>query len=207
MIELKAVEFKYKNSSTILNGINFNFNEGETYVLQGGNGAGKTTLLRLLCGLLKLDKGEIKISANTVISYLPDNNGIYENMTILENIKFRISLYELKYKELEEEIKNFLCNYNLEIHKDKIVSELSLGMKKKVALICTLIVNPSILILDEPTVGIDVDSRRELIEMLNSRKRENIVTIITSHDSDFIEQIKANRVYLKDGVLNHDSSR
>lgn len=206
MIKLQGVSFKYKDGDSILNDVNFVFEEGETYVLQGSNGAGKTTLLRLLCGLLKLDKGKIEIPKNSIVSFLPDSNGIYENMTILENIKFRVSLYSLKYKDIENEIQELLIKYNLDIPKDKLVSELSLGMKKKVALICTLIVNPTIMILDEPTVGVDIESRSELIEMLNTKKNDNVIIVITSHDKEFIEQIRAEKINLKDGVITNATS-
>ncbi len=204
MIELQDVVFKYKKSNKILDGINFTFKDGEAYVIQGNNGTGKTTLLRLLCGLLKVESGKIKMHENSVLSLLPDNNGIYENMTILENIKFRISIYDLNFSELEEELNKLLILYDLDIYKEKMVNELSLGMKKKVALICTLIVNPDILILDEPTVGIDNNSKAELITILNTNKNSNLITIITSHDLDFIEKINAHRVHLANGVLEYE---
>lgn len=201
MIELKKIVFQYKKGNPILKGINYTFNEGDTYLIEGSNGSGKTTLLRLLCGLLKQNSGEVNIPTDCVISFLPDNNGIYENMTIMENIKFRISIYNLSFKDLQKEVNEFLVNYELDIHKNKLVSDLSLGMKKKVGLICALIVKPDILILDEPTGGIDSKSRKELVDIINDKKRSEVITIITSHDNNFIDLIESKKVFIKEGVL------
>lgn len=203
MIELNEVYFKYKKDRPILKGISYIFANGGTYIIQGSNGSGKTTLLRALCGLLKLCKGKIVYPPNSVISFLPDNNGIYESMTVLENIKFRISLYKLPYEDLKNAVQESLVSYELMPHKDVFASELSLGMRKKLALICAYIVKPDILILDEPTGGIDDKSRAELIAMLNLLRQENQIKIITSHDINFIENVKAKKIFISDGML-HD---
>lgn len=206
MIQLNEVFFQYKKDQPVLKGINYTFNDGVQYVIQGSNGSGKTTLLRLLCGLLKLTDGNIVHSMNHVIGFLPDNNGLYESMTVIENIKFRISLYKLSYEDLKNDVDDLLTNYDLKTHKNTSIGALSLGMKKKAALICAYIVNPDVLILDEPTGGIDNKSKIELISMLNSVKRNDIITIITSHDTDFIENMKAKNIYLKDGMLKNETA-
>ena len=204
MIQLNDVFFQYKKNQPVLKGVNYHFEDGSKYVIRGNNGSGKTTLLRLLCGLLNVTAGSIVYPTNQVIGFLPDNNGIYESMTILENIKFRISLYKLSYQDLMNDVQTLLVTYDLKAHKDTLVSNLSLGMKKKVALICTYIVHPDIFILDEPTGGIDNHSKTELIAMLNTVKRNPGITIITSHDMDFLESMKAKTILIEDGGLRDE---
>lgn len=206
LIQLDNVYFYYKKEKIILNNIKYTFEEGKKYIIQGHNGSGKTTLLRLLCGLIKPTDGNIYGINDNIISFLPDNNGIYEKMTVLENIKFRISLYKLSYAELEGEVNFYLDKYGLSENKNTYIVNLSLGMKKKVALICAYIVKPDILILDEPTGGIDDKSRSELINMLNNRDSHNTITIVTSHDIELIENIRANRLFLEDGIFKYENT-
>lgn len=197
MIELEKITFGYKGGISVFDDVSYTFNDGNTYVIQGNNGSGKTTLLRLICGLLQPSDGNIKISKNYTIGYLPDNNGIYENLTVLENIKFRIGLYNLSYDELCDEIDRLLINYALIDKKFEYVSALSLGMRKKTALICTQIIDPTLFILDEPTGGIDQSSRDEFLYMLNSMNDPNRMIICTSHDGIFIKEMKANKLKIR----------
>ncbi|MDR1794441.1 MAG: ATP-binding cassette domain-containing protein, partial [Erysipelotrichaceae bacterium] len=139
MIELKNVSAGYKNSKEILTDISYTFFPGSVYVIAGENGSGKTTLSKVILGLLKPTVGKVNIAPGMVISYLPDHDGLYQDMTVMENIIFRLGLYEQKFDE--DKVLAVLKKYNLEIYKDYKVKELSLGTKRKTALICSSLVD------------------------------------------------------------------
>lgn len=183
---VKDLRFSFQQDSVLINCPYFRFQAGSIYALVGANGSGKTTFLRLLLGLLKPDRGSIDGIAGERIGFVPDYNGLYDSLTILENIKFRLSLYDLKYKAEKDNVHDMLARYQLEKEANKLVRDISLGMKKKTALICALATNPTLLILDEPTGGLDAAAQKELAYMLEEFISPSKTVILTSHDADFI---------------------
>jgi len=203
MIEIKNLEFFYNSKNPIFKNLNYKFYDGRFYVISGANGVGKTTLIKLILGLLAPINGFIN-NTNNIIGYLPDYNGIYENLTVLENIKFRIGIYNKSYVRLKNTIEDLLNKYNIYKYKNCLVKNLSFGTQKKLALICAYIINPDLLILDEPTSGLDNNSKKELIEMLvsyNNQDNKNYIVLCISHDQMLIDEINANTLLLKNGEL------
>lgn len=201
MIKVEHLSFSYREQEPILNDINFEFKEGKTYLILGKNGTGKTTLVRVILGFLKPTKGKIIKDQNKVISYLPDFNGIYDDLSIIDNIKFRLALYSINFEDKIELYHSLLTRYNLLEKENSKIQELSLGMKKKVAIIATLLVEADIYVLDEPTGGIDQESRKEIINILNEFNKDNKIVLCITHEKELIENLYAEVLILENGDL------
>lgn len=195
-----VVEGLSKNYDTVvaLKGVNFNVRKGEIFALLGPDGAGKTTFMRLCTGLLKPTSGDIKIfgfsivakldEANRHIGYMPQNFSLYEDLTVIENMAFFASLFQLP-KEKEMQIIDFYLNLTqLLSHKDKLAGHLSGGMKQKLSLACCLLHEPEVIFLDEPTTGVDPVARKEFWEHLKFLQKRGITIIITTPYMDEAEK-------------------
>lgn len=185
MIEVDKISFSYVKGDNIFSNFSYKFLEGNSYVICGDNGVGKTTLLKILLGLLKTNSGTIK-KDNYIIGFVPDYNGLYENLTVMDNVIFRLGIYNKKYSQVKDIFENWMESYNLSNYKNTYVKNLSLGTKKKVALLCACIIMPQLLVLDEPTGGLDLTSKKELVNMLLQLKREDSIIITVTHDDNFI---------------------
>jgi len=152
-----------------LNGLTLYVNKGEIYGLIGPNGAGKTTTLKILVGLLKPDKGLVRVCGYDVISdrvsalkhvgYIPENPVAFQNLTVTEFIKFIATLRGLKPSDIEDDMKHYLEVFELYDKRDKLISELSRGMLQKTLAIAAFIVKPKVLIMDEPMSGMDPEAQ------------------------------------------------
>ena len=200
-MKLENITFSYDNNHIILDGINYEFEKGKHYVMRGENGAGKTTLLKLILGFIKSRQGKIFFDKDTVFSYCPDHNGLYEDLSVWDNIIFRLAIYKQDYEPYLDKINELLIKYNLMNNKNKKVNELSHGMKKKTALIASFIVDYDYLILDEPTNGIDDKSKREVIRMINNFQESEKTIICITHDKELIKSIDATVLNLEKGHL------
>lgn len=188
-IIVQDLRFAYTNNHEIIHCPAFEFSAGNIYALVGPNGSGKTTFLKILLRLLKPTSGNVTGLEQEVIAFVPDYNGLYDFLSVLENIKFRLSLYNLDYSSEKDNIQQLLARYNLNNDKHKLVKDLSLGMKKKVSLIGALAVKPSLLVLDEPTGGLDLDAQKELSEMIGEYLSPSTMVICTSHDQEFLNSL------------------
>lgn len=188
-VTVKNLCFAYKKNNNIINCPNLCFSAGKIYALVGPNGSGKTTFLKILLGLLQPTFGDVEGLKQEIIAFVPDYNGIYDSLTVLENVKFRMSLYNLDYSAEKNNVQHLLTRYSLHNDEHKLVNDLSLGMKKKVSLICALAVKPSLLVLDEPTGGLDADAQKELSIMLREYISSSTITICTSHDQNFLNTL------------------
>lgn len=188
-IAVRDLLFSYDKSIPLIACKKLDFSFGKSYALAGKNGSGKTTFLKLLLGLLKPSAGTLSGLESQKIGFVPDYNGLYESLTIRENICFRLSLYGKNYSDQKAAIDELLDRYGLTNHADQLVRHLSLGMRKKTALICALAIAPALLVLDEPTTGLDESSRLELAQMLKQFLSPNTMVICTSHDADFLESL------------------
>jgi ABC-type multidrug transport system ATPase subunit len=171
-----------------LKGVSLSAEKGELFGLIGPDGAGKTTLMRILVTLLKPDSGNAFVSGYDVVKdfrvirniagYMPGRFSLYQDLTVEENLQFFATIFNTTIKENYALIKDIYIQ--LEPFKDRRAGKLSGGMKQKLALCCALIHRPEVLILDEPTTGVDAVSRREFWDLLKSYKKEGITTIVST---------------------------
>lgn len=192
IIEIVNLSKTYRgNKKPAVNGLNLNIQEGEIFGLLGPNGAGKTTTISILCGLLKPGTGEIFIDGKSIlkdleeiksiIGIVPQDIALYPSLTAYENLRFIGKMYGVKGKELRERIRNYVSLLGLEESLHKKVVTFSGGMKRRINLIAGLLHNPKIVILDEPTVGVDVQSRNQIVQYLYELNKTGTTIIYTSH--------------------------
>lgn len=179
-----------KKQITALENINLNVLRGQMTAIIGPDGAGKTTFLRLICGLLEPDRGELNVLGCNVrtkaeeiqsrISYMPQKFGMYEDLSVLENMNLYADLHGIPQKQRKERFAKLLAMTGLAKFTDRLAGKLSGGMKQKLGLACTLVRSPELLLLDEPTVGVDPLSRRELWEILQQLVKSENLTVLVS---------------------------
>ncbi len=184
--------------------LDLQINAGESFALLGPDGAGKTTILRLLCGLLSPDSGEIRIKgfdlarqvdrAREHIGYMPQRFSLYENLSVLQNIVFFSELYGIHSATLRERMNELLEFSRLTPFVNRLAGQLSGGMKQKLALICTVIHRPPVLLLDEPTTGVDPVSRRDFWKILYRLLSEGTTLLVCTPYMDEAE--RCNRIGL-----------
>lgn len=184
--------FAVKGASPVvaLTEVSFNVPAGRLTALIGPDGAGKTTFLRMLCGLLPVDEGELTVlgldvgtSAQSVqnrISYMPQRFGLYEDLSVRENLDLYADLHGVPQELRTERYDKLLAMTGLAPFTERYAGKLSGGMKQKLGLACTLVRSPELLLLDEPTVGVDPLSRRELWEILQRLVQEEALTVLVS---------------------------
>lgn len=184
--------FRRESGETItaLNGVSLTVEHGALTALVGPDGAGKTTLIRLASGLMRADEGEIKVLGIDVsadpqgvqerIGYMPQRFGLYEDLTVQENLDLYADLHGVTVDERRERYPRLMEMTGLGRFTDRLAGKLSGGMKQKLGLACTLVRSPELLLLDEPTVGVDPLSRRELWEIILQLVNERGLTVLVS---------------------------
>jgi ABC-2 type transport system ATP-binding protein len=206
-IQTSSLSKKFGNFTAIDN-LTLNIRKGEIYGLLGPNGAGKTTTIRLLCGLIKYGTGEAFVLGKQIpdkhisqyIGYMPQETALYEGLSIKQNMEFYGEIFGLKKVKINERIGELLKFIDLERWREKLVGNLSGSMKHRVSLACTLIHEPPVLFLDEPTVGVDPELRVSFWDYFNSLKENGITILITTHYMD--EAKHCDRIgFLKSGRL------
>ena len=207
VIQTTSLTKKFGNF-TALDNLDLNVRKGEVYGLLGPNGAGKTTTIRLLCGLIKYGSGEAFLLGKKVpnseippfIGYMPQDTALYEGLSVRQNMEFYGEIFGLKKERIKERISELIRFIDLESWKEELVGNLSGGMKHRVSLACTLIHEPKILFLDEPTVGVDPELRVSFWDYFNSLKENGITILITTHYMD--EARHCDRIgFMKSGRL------
>ena len=170
---------------------------GVTYCLLGPNGSGKTTFIRAVVGLLKLDGGDLRVLGRPVsqvqqiypaIGYMTQHKALYPDLTVQENMEFYAGLYGLSRQKREERISELLQMVALSEHRSRLAGALSGGMYQRLSLACTLIHEPELLLLDEPTVGIDPRLRQTFWEYFQRLAEEGKTVLITTHLMDEAER-------------------
>ena len=189
---------------TAVNALNLTVAKGEIFGLVGPDGAGKTTTLRMLCGLLDPDEGEIQIGGQTVkehllavkdrIGYMAQRFGMYLDLTVEENLFFYADLFGIPENQRDPLMVKLLHMTRMEPFRQRQAGQLSGGMKQKLALMCSLLHRPEILILDEPTNGVDPVSRRDFWAILYQLVKEGLTVVVTTAYLDEAE--RCNRVGL-----------
>lgn len=195
-VTMEGVSKSY-GKRNVLQNINLTINESSIYGLIGPSGAGKTTLVKMIVGMDQPDRGSIYVLQQQVpnlqllqkIGYMAQSDALYSELTGKENLQFFASLFKLKRDEMKERMTYVANLVNLTEELPKKVSAYSGGMKRRLSLAIALIQNPAILILDEPTVGIDPELRYSIWNELMRLKREEGKTIIvTTHVMDEAEK-------------------
>lgn len=189
--ELKELTKKYGNFAAV-DKLNLRVERGIIYGLLGPNGSGKTTTIKALCGLLRPSEGEVYVLGKKVpdrsiaplIGYMPQETALYLGLTVHQNMGLYGEVFGLDARRISEREKELLTFINLEKWRDKLVANLSGGMKHRVSLACALIHQPDLLFLDEPTVGIDPELRVSFWDYFTRLKEKGITILITTHYLD-----------------------
>ena len=209
MIEVKNVTKKYGNFTAVDN-ISFNIEEGEIVGLLGPNGAGKSTTMNMITGFIEPTEGEIIIDGNDIlkkpkkakkqIGYMPEGVPLYNDLTVKEFVNYMADLKMVPRKEKKENIQKVLEQTNLVEVKNKLIRNLSRGYKQRVSMAGALVGNPKILILDEPTVGLDPKQITEIRALIKSLGKEHTV-ILSSHILSEVSQICEKVIIINKGKI------
>ena len=207
IIEVENITKRF-NDKLVLDNVSYSVEKGEVFGFIGPNGAGKSTLINIMTSLLVPDSGTIKIcgydiikepiKAKECIGYVPQDLSLMEEMNAYDNLEFFGALYGLKGKELKERIREALKVTGLEDAKRKKVKKFSGGMKRRLNIAVAILHHPKVLILDEPTVGVDPQSRNHIFSFIQSICKEWGTTVLyTSHYMEEIEEL-CKRVFIID---------
>lgn len=202
-IAIKAEQItKVFGDFTAVDHISFEVSKGEIFGFLGANGAGKTTAMRMFCGLSIPSSGNATVAGFDVykntedikknIGYMSQKFSLYENLTILENLEFFGGIYGLSNKQIKEKSAELIAKLGLEKEKNKLVSELPLGWKQKLAFSVAIFHEPEIVFLDEPTGGVDPVTRRQFWDLIYEASENGITIFVTTHYMDEAEY--CNRV-------------
>ncbi|MBP4137333.1 ABC transporter ATP-binding protein [Flavobacterium geliluteum] len=212
IIKIESLSKKYKNADLYsLNAVSLEINEGQIFGLLGPNGAGKTTLISMLCGLVKPTSGHFTIDGlnyaqnalkiKKIIGVVPQEYALYPTLTARENLHYFGSMYGLKGSNLKDKVIETLDLLGLLKFADKRIETFSGGMKRRVNLIAGILHNPKVLFLDEPTVGVDVQSRNAIIDYLKVLNQNGTTIIYTSHHLGEAEDFCTNIAILDRGKI------
>ncbi len=212
LIHINQLAKKYKDSDYFaVNPLNLSIQKNEIFGLLGPNGAGKTTLISMLCGLIKPTAGTIeikqlnyrknKIQIQNLIGVVPQEYALYPTLTAFENLMYFGAMYGLKGEDLKNKIKESLKTLGLTRFTDKKVKTFSGGMKRRVNLIAGTLHSPEILFLDEPTVGVDVQSKNVIIQHLKQLNNEGTTIVYTSHHMLEAEEFCTDVAIIDDGNI------
>jgi ABC-2 type transport system ATP-binding protein len=215
---LKAIEVnnlvkRYGEVSAVDN-ISFSVEKGSICGILGPNGSGKTTTIKSICNLIIPDKGEIKVygkdnkkSMDKMSALFEGTRNLYWRLTPVENLKYFAGIRGLGGKKINEKIDELLVRFNLENKKNVVVNNLSKGMQQKVAIAMTLICNTDIILLDEPTLGLDVQSCMDIKNGLKDIVQEMGKTVLLStHDMGLVQDVCNNVVILNKGRIVADGA-
>jgi ABC-2 type transport system ATP-binding protein len=203
VLSIKNVSKSYEKGSILaLNDVSFEVGASEIFGLIGPDGAGKTSLFRIIATVLLADKGEITMNGLDVVrdyrqirnelGYMPGKFSLYADLTVEENLDFFASIFNTSIEENYALIKDIYVQ--LEPFKTRRAGKLSGGMKQKLALCCALIHKPTLLLLDEPTTGVDPVSRKEFWDMLDALKKQGITILVSTPYMD--EALRCDRIAL-----------
>jgi phospholipid/cholesterol/gamma-HCH transport system ATP-binding protein len=217
VIEIKELRKSYGNNH-VLNGFNMRLFEGENLVIMGKSGSGKSVMIKCLIGLEEYDSGTITVmdkdistlehkvldELRTEVGFLFQGSALYDSMTVRENLEFPLRRHTKKFgviKDTTPLVMEALGNVGLAHTINLMPEELSGGMKRRVALARTLILQPRIILYDEPTTGLDPITAKEILLLMESiQKKYNTSSIIITHDVDCARAISNRMILLVDGI-------
>lgn len=221
IVEVKHVKKKYKKRKTkeyisAVDDISFTVNKGEILGLLGPNGAGKTTTIKMICGLVRPDSGSILINGidnqkrrldaqEHISAVLEGNRNLYWRLTVRENLEYFAGNRGKSRKEVAGQIDELLNQFRLKDKENEMVNRLSRGMQQKLAIAVAMLAGSEVILLDEPTLGLDIETGYEVRELLQDIvKNQNKTIIITSHDMDVIQALCERTVIINTGKVVTD---
>lgn len=203
MVDIEEVARTFRHTVAV-DSISLQVKRGELFGIVGPDGAGKSTLLRMMAAVLNPTGGRISIDGHdsvddaedikAMLGYMPQQFGLYSDLTVQENLRFTADVYDVRGKRLTERLQQLYTFTNLENFKTYPAGKLSGGMKKKLALACALIHEPALLLLDEPTTGVDPVARRGFWDLLSGLHADGTTTVVSTPYMDEAE--RCNRVAL-----------
>ena len=206
-LEIKKISKKYGDQDALID-VSFSLKKGDIVGFLGPNGAGKTTLMKIITSIIKPDSGDItingydtqknEISTKRQIGYLAENNPLYKDMLVTEYLDFVASLYEIENKK--NKVKEIIKKTGLEGEIKKKIEELSKGYKQRVGIAAALVHDPNILILDEPTTGLDPNQLIEIRKLIQEIGQEKIV-LLSTHILQEIPKICNHIIIINEGRI------
>ncbi len=210
VVEIKNIVKRYKDELAVDN-VSLSIRDGEIFGLLGPNGAGKTTTINAIMGLIKIDKGEILIFDKNInkfnneikkeIGIVPQDIALYPDLTVYENAIFFAKLYGLRDGLLKERVEDVLEFTGLKDKKKALVKNLSGGMRRRLNIACAIAHHPKLIIMDEPTVGIDPQSRNHILESIKKLNNNGSTIIYTSHYMEEVEELCTNIAIMDKGKI------
>jgi len=213
MLEIRNLNKKYENKE-VLRDINLNIERGKIITILGKNGAGKTSLLNCILKLTPFNSGHILLDNEninniknkdyfkSISAVLENSDNVYYYLTGMQNIIYFGSLYGMTEKEIFKNVEPLIKLLKLEEDINNKVAYYSRGMVQKLSIIISMINNPSLLILDEPTLGLDIFSKRDLLDTLkNMTENQKITVILTTHQMEVVEYLNSKVALLENGVI------
>ena len=198
MIQVTNLSKSYSDIKAV-DGVSFSIKRGEVFGLLGPNGAGKSTTLHMMSSLLKSDTGTIQIDGVTLngdskkfkqlIGVVPQEISLYEELSAYDNLMFWGNLYKIPSKELKERISKTLQLIGLFDRKNDLIKTYSGGMKRRINIAAALLHQPKVLLMDEPTVGIDPQSRNHIFEVIEELNKQGMTIIYTTHYMEEVERL------------------
>src|SRR6516165_646673 len=202
MIELEHVTKKYGNKVAV-NDLDLSIGKGELFAFLGPNGAGKTTTIKIMCGLLFPTTGRVRVGgfdlaekgreARQLISYVPDQPFLYEKLTGLEVLRFIADMYGMSRSRAQERIALMIETFDLADFVEDLTQNYSHGMRQRTVFAGALLHEPQVLIVDEPTVGLDPRSVRLLKDLLRAEAARGVTVFLSTHTLDIAEEL-ADRI-------------
>ena len=195
--------------------VGFTINSGDICCLLGPSGSGKTTLIRLMIGALAADKGSIRIGETKMpnmgmlhnIGFMPQNDGLYDDLSAEANLEFFGSIYKLGKTKLQQRITEVLTLVDLTDDRKKLVRNFSGGMKKRLSLAIAILHQPDVLLLDEPTVGIDPILRRQIWDQFQAIRANGTTIIVSTHVMDEVLECDRAALIYNGRLIAYDTVR
>lgn len=204
MLKLEKIRKSFKNN-LVLKDVSFTVDTGEVVGLVGLNGSGKSTIIRIISGLIIQDNGTIENDFKNIGVLLEGSRNIYHFLTVRENIKYFSILNNIEDAYVENFMNKYITLFGLEDKLDEEVGNLSRGMIQKVSIMILLAQNPDIIIMDEPTLGLDIISTIQIREIIQDIvKEKNKTVLIVSHDTKLLDSVADRILFLKDGEIEAD---
>lgn len=216
ILEIKNVKKSF-GSFNVISNVSLSVSSGETIVILGKSGTGKSVILKCIIGLLEPDEGTIEVFGKNLFELKPEelklfrkklgflfqSGALYDSMTVRENLIFPVERHtEMKDMNFDEKTEEVLTSVGLLDAIDKMPSELSGGMKKRVGLARTLMLEPEIILYDEPTTGLDPATSKEISELIiDMQKKYKVTSLIVTHDIACAKLVANRIVILKDGIF------